>query len=111
MSQAYTMFYRFALGDIEASIIRPKVIVLAIRYVLALLLLLLGLITREWFLVGLTILLLLLYMIWSISKNYRYVNQLQALIYLPLLQFTADFAVLQGSLNGLISRVLTIRHK
>ncbi len=44
------------------------------------------------------------YLAWVISKGYGQVNDRRALYLLPLLQLTADAAVLSGSLRGLLSR-------
>ncbi len=111
VAEAFTMFKRFAYGDMEASILRPKVVAIFVRYILALILILLALSTNQRSLWLVLVIGIALYIIWSIKKNYKYIKNWRALYYLPLLQFTADFAVLQGSLNGIISRVLTIRHK
>lgn len=47
------------------------------------------------------------YLIWPIIKIYRYVNHPLGLIYLPILQITADLAVIKGSLVGLFQRLKT----
>jgi glycosyltransferase involved in cell wall biosynthesis len=108
---AFIMFKRFAYGDMEAGIIRPKVIVVFLRYLLVALLLGIFVINHEnfiWYIMGIGF---TLYIFWSISKNYRYVKDWHALYFLPILQFTSDIAVLQGSWNGLVSRKLPRRHK
>lgn len=90
--QSFNMFYRFAKGDIEAGIIRPKVVFLFARYLIVLYLLFLYL--------QFVILLFIIYIFWSIYKNYRYVKDIRAVIFLPLIQFTADFAVISGTFTG-----------
>ncbi|MFH0863676.1 MAG: glycosyltransferase [Candidatus Gottesmanbacteria bacterium] len=47
---------------------------------------------------------LLLYITWSIIKNYRYIKNLAAFCYLPILQFTADLAVMLGFFYGITRR-------
>jgi glycosyltransferase involved in cell wall biosynthesis len=102
---AFIMFRRFAYGDIEAGILRPKVVILFIRYFF-ILLLLLGSFYHDLRIVLSFVLaaLFLIYCIWSVLKSYRYVRTWQAVYLLPLIQFTADFAILYGSIAGFSSR-------
>ncbi len=103
--QAFTMFFRFALGDGESGIWRTTVLLLFARYILGLYLLFLVILYKSS--IGLFILLifLVLYLLWSISKNYKYVKLKQAVVLLPLLQFTADAAVLSGTIIGVLKRI------
>ena len=48
----------------------------------------------------------LVYTLWAIGKNYRYVKHWQALYILPLLQITADIAVLSGTAIGLLDYLI-----
>jgi len=101
LRQFFGMIFRFARGDIYARILRPKVALVFGRYLAALFLLFVLLVwlhfstfrTSLIFLTG-----LLIYGIWSIKKNYRYA--LQGWFWLPILQVTADIAVMLGSLAG-----------
>ena len=45
-----------------------------------------------------------LYLLWPIVKHFRYVNHPLAIIYLPILQITADIGIMLGSLYGLLKR-------
>lgn len=105
-ARIFWMFFRFARGDAQAGIIRRKVILIFIRYTLILFLLGIYLSTRE--LVYLFILLSfgVLYIAWSILKNYHYVRSYGAVFLLPLLQFVSDGAVLVGTVIGLRRRIL-----
>ena len=102
--QAFTMFYRFAYGDAEAGILRPKVISIYVRYMI-------GVAWGVWAfwdknngaLFGL-IVLVFLYGGWAIWKNYKYVKDQKAFFYLPLLQITSDIAVILGTSYGLLKR-------
>ncbi len=99
----YRMIYRFALGDIEASIVRPKVKLVFLRYVLVFTALIWTIITNQFleiysFFVGL----ILIYSYWAILKNQRYVEY--GRLWLPVLQFTADIAVMLGSLKGFFKK-------
>lgn len=101
---AYVMMYRFAKGDIEAGIHRPKVQLLFYRYLVALLFLSYSLFTQHTLILLFFAIGLALYITWSITKNYRYVKDWRALYYLPFIQFVADFAVMKGSIDGIFSR-------
>lgn len=102
IKEAFIMFYRFAFGDAEAGIIRPKVIFLFARYFVGILFVFIYLYTKSLFLSVLIFTFLGNYILWAMFKNYRYINNKRALIYLPLLQFTADFSVLLGTTIGFL---------
>lgn len=106
LKQAFRMFYRFAYGDVEAGIIRPKVVVLFVRYILAIFILIAAIYFASISLIGVLVIGLLFYIIWAIQKSYKYVKNISALIYLPLLQFTADLAIIYGSTKGLWTLVI-----
>jgi len=101
---SFVMFFRFALGDVEANISRPKVIFIFLRYFFALYLIILNFIMKSFPLIIFTVSLLFFYILWSIYKNYRYVKSYKAFFYLPLLQFISDIAVLLGTSLGLIKK-------
>lgn len=101
-SEAFTMFFRFALGDAQAGIFRGKVILIFLRYTILFLLSAFSFIDPRAFL--LIIVVLSLYIFWAISKNYRYVKNWRAFFILPSLQFTSDVAVIYGTTRGLLSR-------
>lgn len=94
--QAAIMFFRFALGDAQAAIIRPKVILLLTRYFLAIILFIL--------IPQILILLVPCYLSWSIWKNYKYVRHPQAIIWLPTLQITSDIAIVCGTIIGILTK-------
>lgn len=102
LKEAFIMFSRFAYGDAEARIFRPKVGFLFARYLLIFCLFLLALIPRYKSFMLLIVLLFLGYLFWSIKKNYRYVKKFKAIFFLPIIQFTADIAVMSGSLLGIL---------
>jgi glycosyltransferase involved in cell wall biosynthesis len=99
LQQFYVMLFRFARGDIKAGLIRPKVIFIFARYATGL-----GILLWLWSATDLTNALLfalaviLLYSIWAITKNLRYVPN--GWYWLPVLQLTADAAVMIGSIAG-----------
>jgi hypothetical protein len=94
------MFYRFAYGDIEAGVLRPKVLMIFLRYFLAIALLFFSFITNNLTLLGILILLILLYIVWAINKNKKYMSEKTDLLYLPSIQILSDLAVMYGSVKG-----------
>lgn len=104
----YKMIFRFARGDVYAGILRPKVILIFLRYVFGISVFIWGSAELKvtgslWIIFGIIPLILMLYILWSIYKNYHYTSRGWHL--LPLLQFTSDLAVMQGSISGLINRL------
>lgn len=102
LQSAAWMFLRFAVGDIQAGIIRPRVKSLFMRF--------LGFVYLFFFFIELRLyffpfLILLTYFVWAIIKNYRYVRHPLAFFWLPVLQITCDVCVLFGSIMGALSRV------
>lgn len=102
ISEFFTMIFRFARGDIRANIIRPRVLLVFLRYWI-------GLAALIWtwpnLLAALSLILIVfsIYSLWAINKNKKYVPE--GWHWLPVLQITADLAVILGSLTGLISLV------
>lgn len=104
LRSASWMFMRFAIGDAQAGLWRPKVKLLFLRYYLLFFsLFLLYEVSRGLVSVYL-VSLLVLYSAWAIGKNYKYVQDVRALFWLPVLQLTADTMVIFGTLVGLLSR-------
>lgn len=97
-NEAFIMFYRFALGDIESGIIRPKVLSIFARYCVLFALLLmgiLGIVPLYYFLFA-----LFMYCLYILSKNKRYSRSLSMDYMFLYVQFLSDCAVLSGSLMG-----------
>lgn len=105
IQQAFKMFFRFALGDSQANIFRDKVVYIFLRYFFAAYLLMLTVIMKSLILNLFIFACLVVYVLWSIRKNYKYVKELPGFIYLPLLQFTSDAAVLTGTSLGLVQKL------
>ncbi|MEK7571941.1 MAG: glycosyltransferase [Patescibacteria group bacterium] len=108
--QAFIMFFRFALGDVEAGIWRAKVLLLLARYFIGLYLIFLCLLYRSVLGAVVVGMLFVGYIVWSITKNYRYVKLPLANFYLPLLQFTSDVAVILGTIFGIVKRVIQYKY-
>lgn len=98
----WRMIFRFARGDAKAGLRTLKVLSVFARYGLLLLLLFLARYFNDFILYFSSI--FFLYLLWSVVKNYKYVRDLRAFSLLPLLQLTSDFAVISGTLAGLLSR-------
>lgn len=104
--EAFVMFFRFALGDAEAKISRNSVLLLFARYVFGFYFLFLCLLYRSLSGFLFLVLLIFIYLIWSINKNFKYVKDKKAYIILPLLQLTADIAVISGTFLGMLKRAM-----
>lgn len=107
LKQAFIQFFNYALGDGRAFFIRPQVSFIFLRYFLGMYFLFLILLERFWMGFIPVLGLLFLYIVWAIKKNYKYVEDKKALLILPALQFTSDFAVLLGTTIGLLRRLKT----
>lgn len=103
LSQSAWMFFHFAFGDIMAGIIRPKVKALAIRYLAFAYFFFLSMEIRPLFFLLIPI--AFVYLILTIFKNYRYVKNIGAFFWLPVLQITADICVLFGTIVGFVARI------
>jgi len=108
LKKAFTMFFRFAYGDAESGILRPKVVLLFARYILGLFLFSLALYFKSNLILNVCCALLLTYLIWSITKNYKYVKSLHAMYLLPILQLCSDIAVIAGTASGALKRLQNI---
>lgn len=98
----FIMFYRFAKGDAESKIFRPKISLIFLRYTIGLFLVIFYLIFKSEIILNAILILILLYILWSIVKNYKYVKKNAAILYLPLLQITSDIAVIIGTIRGFL---------
>lgn len=99
---AFKIFFRFALGDAEARIFRPKVVFIFLRYILGILLLFYAIIKSVNVFFIIILALIIFYCIWAVVKNYKYIKDVRATLILPILQIGSDFAVMIGTMVGLI---------
>lgn len=109
--EAFSMFFKYAVGDSEAGILRPKVVLIFIRYAILIWLSIYAYIFRLFFIQETIFYILLLYVIWSIWKNYGYVKDREAFLYLPLIQITSDIAVILGTGIGFLKEVWDTQKK
>ena len=102
LKQAAWMFMRFAIGDIQAGILRPQVKNLFIRYLVFGYLFFLSL---EFHILFYPLMFSALsYLLFAVVKNYRYVRDPRAMFWLPVLQITADLMVISGTVMGFMSK-------
>lgn len=92
----FTMVASMASGDAQAGIIRPKVYIVFVRYIVFLILLFMSLFST----VAAVALCVLLasYSVWAVLKNKRYVS-VSAYLWLVVLQYVADVGVMFGTLK------------
>lgn len=100
--QAFKQFYGYAKGDGQAHYVRKTTPFLFARYLLGFVALAYALETSNNALFTVCLILFVLYLLWAVSKNYKYVKDSKALIYLPLLQITSDIAVQLGMTVGYV---------
>ncbi len=100
IGDAFVMFYRFARGDSESRIFRQKVILIFLRYIIALGILFSFFLLKSNLILNTLYLMFALYIVWSICKNYKYVKDIRAVIFLPLIQVTSDIAIILGTIVG-----------
>lgn len=111
MKDAFVMFYRFAKGDAESSIFRPKVSLIFLRYIVGLIMLFIYLLSKSYFIFNALCLILFIYVLWSIIKNYKYIRKVEAFLFLPLLQIVSDIAVILGTIRGLFTFINNMRRR
>lgn len=104
LKEAALQFYRYAEGDGKARYIRPQTPLLFLRYLIGAGLLVIFFLSKSSFILYLISVILFLYLLWAIVKNFKYVKHWQAVFILPILQFTADFSVMAGFLKGLFKK-------
>lgn len=101
--EIFFQFYNYAKGDGRARFFREKTPFLFLRYLFFFYLFFLNIIIQSRLLLTTSILILSAYIVWAISKNFKYVKNNKAFYYLPALQFLSDFAVILGTSIGFLS--------
>lgn len=98
------MIFRFARGDAKAGLRYSKAITYFLRYFIFFLYVIVSffkIFKKNYYLLFVPV---ILYFIWAILKNYRYIKDFKAFFWLPVLQVTSDFAVMFGTVEGLLSQ-------
>lgn len=102
---AAKQFFSYAQGDGQAFYIRAQTPLLFGRYLLGIILIIAAYLAGAPAIYYFLSILLLFYILWSIQKNYKYVNALPAVLYLPILQITSDIMVILGFITGFFKRI------
>ena len=105
---AAKQFFNYALGDGMAGYYRAQTPLLFGRYIFLAFLVLFLIVTRNSGIYYFLILIALMYFLWSIFKNYKYIKHPLAFLYLPLLQVVSDFFVISGTSLGTIKRLMQV---
>lgn len=105
LASFWWMIFRFARGDAQAGLWRPKVGLIFGRYAIGVFLMCLWWLTKNPIVLYLLIMSLVGYTGWSISKNKKYVSK--GWLWLPIVQITSDLAVMVGTILGIYKQVLT----
>lgn len=98
--QAAKQFYVYAKGDGRAHYFRKTTPLLFARYTLGVIILIYAFLASSYILFLVLGVFLLFYILWSIQKNYGYVKDWKAYLYLPMLQIVSDIVVLSGTIIG-----------
>lgn len=108
---SFLMFFKFANGDAESGIFRPKVALIFIRYGILIWLLIYAYFFKLFFILEVIFYILILYIVWAIWKNYRYVKDREAILFLLLIQVVSDIAVILGSIVGFVKGIWDTKKK
>ncbi len=100
LKQFIKKIYNFAKGDAQARIIRPKIYLLFIRYILFFLFSVIYIFKNPILWAKYTFLILIIYALFSILKNFSYAKK--SWFYLPIIQIITDFSIMIGTINGLL---------
>ncbi len=98
----FWMLLRFARGDAQAGLFRPKVLLLFLRYVIGVVTTGVLFLVNVWLALSFVISTSSLYAGWAVVKNKRFVPN--GWRWLPTLQLVSDGAVMIGTLWGLVKR-------
>lgn len=102
--EAFAQFYSYAMGDGEAKYFRSQTPLLFVRYLIGLIIFIYFLISANIEILILLIVMFVSYLLWAIFKNLKYVKKVSAFLFLPLLQFTSDIAVIGGMTVGFFKK-------
>ncbi len=103
ITEAAKQFYMYAKGDGQAHYFRKSTPFLFGRYFLGTVILVFAFTFSSMLLFLALIAGLFFYLLWAIQKNFKYVGNIRAIIYLPLLQFTSDVFVILGTSVGFLN--------
>jgi len=99
----FKMVMSMSKGDVKGQVIRPKAVLVAVRYILFGALFFTSIYFKNSELGLLLVGLLLLYSLWAVWKNHNYVS-VKAYAWLLVLQFVADVGVIAGLVAAVLRR-------
>jgi len=104
LKAVFMQFYNYAVGDGQVffSSLQThsfKILTIFLRYFYFFAVLILSFKYKST-IVWLPVL-IVLYLLWAILKRYRFVKDLKAVFWLPVLQITSDLAVMGGTIKGI----------
>jgi len=102
---AFLQFFRYALGDGKARYFRKNTPLLYGRYLIGFYLLVWAVIFRSPIFIVFLIFLVVIYLLLSIRKNYKYVQDNRGYYFLPVLQILSDFAIILGTTIGFFQSI------
>ncbi len=102
LSDFSRMIYRFARGDAQAGLWRPKVMLIFARYAVVFVLLLFYCLVYSYAILAVMLVLFSIYATWAIMKNFKYAKK--SWYWLPVLQIVSDLAVMAGTMVGVGER-------
>lgn len=98
--EAAKQFFSYSQGDGKARYVRKNTPLLFLRYLILCIVVVTYLKTNNSIALLIIYTSILLYIIWSIKKNYRYVKDVKSYFILPILQVVSDLAVMLGMCIG-----------
>lgn len=105
LRSVFGQFYNYAVGDGKVFFSKyqthsKRIIFLYVRYFIGLTFLIFGFVLNIFW--KLLFFAIFAYFINEIISKYRYVKNIKAIFYLPLLKLTADIAVILGTIRGIV---------
>lgn len=101
--EAFLQLFNYAKGDGQAFYFRKQTPFLYFKSLIFIFVLAINIYTKSLYILIFLVGLLFLYALYSINKNYKYINNIKGLYILPILQVVSDIAVFSGTTFGLIS--------
>lgn len=107
LRSSFRMFYRFAVGDMEAGIVRGKVLLLFTRYLLLGYLLILSYLYKSPLIFSVVVASVVIYLVWAYRKHQKYLSNKREHAYSVLIQLMCDISVMTGSFIGAVKLFAT----
>jgi len=104
LPEAFKQLFNYATGDGQVFFSpfqthSKRIALIFLRYFIFI-----ALVVRNVGVIGGLIIMVFLYLAWAVGKNYRFVKNWRAFYFLPMIQITADIAVILGVINGFLKK-------